>query len=104
MKISILIGIFVIFAIVEFSEAGYSKSCPIPYKQNPHPEGICGFTLVRFSKAVCETFKRGGKGLNKNKALGYVRSRRSIQTWQPHNIICECCYNKCSVSEMLEYC
>ena len=109
MKISILIGIFVIFAIAEFTEAGFSKTCPTP-RMNFHPEGICGSTLLGYTKTVCGIFKHGERGINKSKALGYVRSRRSagwkpsLATWQPQSIICECCYNKCLVSEMLEYC
>ena len=109
MKISILIGIFVIFAIAEFTEAGFSKTCPTP-RMNFHPEGICGSTLLGYTKTVCGIFKHGERGINKSKALGYVRSRRSagwkpsLATWQPQNIICECCYNKCSILELVEYC
>nr|P80090.2 RecName: Full=Molluscan insulin-related peptide 3; AltName: Full=MIP III; Contains: RecName: Full=Molluscan insulin-related peptide 3 B chain; Contains: RecName: Full=Molluscan insulin-related peptide 3 A chain; Flags: Precursor [Lymnaea stagnalis]AAB28954.1 insulin-related peptide III [Lymnaea stagnalis] len=82
----------------------------------PHPRGLCGSTLANMVQWLCSTYTTSSKVkrqaepdeeddamskimISKKRALSYLTKRESRPS-----IVCECCFNQCTVQELLAYC
>ncbi|KAK3577381.1 hypothetical protein CHS0354_008479 [Potamilus streckersoni] len=98
-----------------------TKSCSV-MTQRPHPQGICGNKISRVLHLLC-----GENGYNEKKYIKRAAIQGSLTDFSPFyqnfygkeeansflakrvnfyqtGISCECCYNKCSVPELVTYC
>ncbi|XP_046562404.1 con-Ins Im1-like isoform X2 [Haliotis rubra] len=94
--------------------AYYEHTCFLDDRQ-PSPGGLCGPRASDMVDMVCRGSygrKRSVRFLNddpslepvkfaspKREALSYLGKRTSEQ-----GFVCECCYNRCSFTELREYC
>ncbi|XP_064594636.1 molluscan insulin-related peptide 3-like [Liolophura sinensis] len=97
-------------------EAGYGKTCsPERRREGPAARGMCGTHLSDALSVVCggifSVAKRSEQPsartlkdiiANKQDALDYLGKRSS--GLERTGVVCECCYHKCNIMEMLEYC
>ncbi|XP_059169871.1 molluscan insulin-related peptide 3-like [Physella acuta] len=99
------------------TQGGYEHTCS--YHSRPHKRGLCGKRLADMVEYLCYSGfgnymskvvrKRNaeividenlrGILLNKKEALSYL-TKREVRG----SITCECCYNRCTQSELLQYC
>ncbi|GFO09789.1 insulin-related peptide [Plakobranchus ocellatus] len=112
----LLVVLMVLCSTTDHAEAGYEHSCQ--YNQQPHPNGLCGSRLADAVQSVCRArgkrglkrgatslsdFTKGGMSesisLKKREAVNFLVKRNTYQ-----DIICECCYNKCDMHELEQYC
>ncbi|XP_059169820.1 molluscan insulin-related peptide 3-like [Physella acuta] len=104
----------VLIFLLAFNVCGVlAQDRPCSYHDRPHPRGLCGSNLANTVQLLCESrglrSKRDAEKdgddkfdvmtLTKKSALTYLGKREYTA-----NIVCECCYNRCSQSEMLAYC
>ncbi|KAH9503690.1 hypothetical protein Btru_067162 [Bulinus truncatus] len=95
------------------SSAGYEHTCS-SILTRPHRNGRCGRVLTDTVILLCNSFSRflvkrdterevdqklKGVFLNKEKALSYLTKREARES-----IVCECCINSCTHTELIEYC
>jgi hypothetical protein len=101
------------------ASADYEKTCN--YLSRPHRRGLCGASLADVIADLCSNFAQPAHTsmtritkrkadmrnseslkeimLHKKDAFSYLAKRQTTGT-----ITCECCYNACSVDELLQYC
>ncbi|KAK3585527.1 hypothetical protein CHS0354_022935 [Potamilus streckersoni] len=101
------------------------RTCtPLVKEKGPHPEGTCGMRLTNLVHTICEMFsgfkKRsydsdttaiqgigppftlpGERSMDKKSALDFLSKRTP---YEEKGIVCECCYHRCSFTELAQYC
>ncbi|KAL8608728.1 hypothetical protein ACOMHN_067426 [Nucella lapillus] len=111
----------------------YERTCTLATRsRGAHPNGICGKNLAQIVSVLCtprgyvsnwftkrsapnkprqdgDFVNRNLRGilLNKKDALSYLHKREPRATrrnFGSQGITCECCYNRCSYYELLQYC
>ncbi|KAL5010790.1 hypothetical protein ScPMuIL_013095 [Solemya velum] len=90
-------------------------------REGPHAQGLCGSQITEIVKLVCGTrgynerpVKRSEDEeeidrvdqlkdiiMGKTEAFSYLQKRSD---YQKKGIVCECCYNQCSILELQQYC
>ncbi|KAL3881616.1 hypothetical protein ACJMK2_028032 [Sinanodonta woodiana] len=104
---------------------GLERTCtPLIKQKGPHPQGACGSQLTNLVHTICEMFsgfkKRSydadttavqGLGppvflpeqrfIDKKSALDFLAKRTA---YEEKGIVCECCYHRCSLMELAQYC
>ncbi|XP_076078985.1 con-Ins Im1-like [Mytilus galloprovincialis] len=126
----LLVFVFVIYAFIWPVLAGFEKYCMSQTERyGGHKDGICGDELSLVVTLVCEgkfslpkkrsvdhknsnedIFPRfsplQGQILGKRNALSYLgKSKRFYDYGSSYQgIVCECCYNHCSLDELSQYC
>ncbi|KAL3882335.1 hypothetical protein ACJMK2_028688 [Sinanodonta woodiana] len=103
--------------------AAFERSCSTwTVSRGPDPRGICGRRLDETVKLLCGTFgyngrpsfykkKREAEGkdlfglerflLRREEAHSYLVKRSNFYQ---QGISCECCYHRCLIGELLQYC
>ncbi|XP_067675462.1 con-Ins Im2-like [Haliotis asinina] len=115
-----LVFLGVLFLHVGWVLGDWEHSCSLETKREG-PQGICGSRLPDVLDLVCRVYggytekwfrKRSDEDsknrikdiiLGKRDALAYL-SKRSTSSFGEQGITCECCYHRCSYSELRQYC
>ncbi|KAL3885345.1 hypothetical protein ACJMK2_025416 [Sinanodonta woodiana] len=98
-----------------------TKACSV-MTQRPHPQGLCGNKISRVLQLLCGESGYNQKKYKKRSAIQgspndlspfyqnfYGKEEansflaKRVEFYQT-GISCECCYNKCSVPELVTYC
>ncbi|CAG5135825.1 unnamed protein product [Candidula unifasciata] len=116
-RAGVYILILTLVQLVGVTHADLERVCD--YRSRAHHEGFCGANLDNMLHLVCSGLnvnvpskfiaKRQTDNfqninlrsimLNKKDALSYLAKREN-----PGNIVCECCYNPCTIYELSQYC
>ncbi|KAL3881622.1 hypothetical protein ACJMK2_028038 [Sinanodonta woodiana] len=104
---------------------GLERTCtPLTKQKGPHPQGTCGSHLTNVVHTICEMFSGFKKrsydtdttafkgleppvllpeelSLNEKSALDFLSKRTP---YEEKGIVCECCYHRCSYTELAQYC
>ncbi|KAL4232116.1 hypothetical protein ACF0H5_009691 [Mactra antiquata] len=105
--------------------ANWDRVCP-PYSRRPHPNGVCGSRIDEILSMLCADgyneypaapsfdFRRKrnvdeseeksmlhGFLIRRGQANSFLSKRSS---YFQRGIVCECCYNSCSIMELFSYC
>ena len=83
------------------SSSSSSQSSSSTNRRPSHQGYRHHFDSVESPAALMDIEK--AKSMVKSSPNAKRRQRRS-SGWQPQSIVCECCYHKCSVQEIREYC
>ncbi|GFS20079.1 insulin-related peptide [Elysia marginata] len=113
--LNVMFLVAVLVPLAECQDRPTESSERVCYHSNnntPAPGGLCGDILVNSVRLAC----RLPRGKRSNLPLSKVRTADTLTLQKRDamrflvkkdifsNIVCECCYNRCSIRELQEYC